>query len=464
MSFKKLEQLQRISFKVLPLLLSMLLSVFFSINSHSKSLLLPVPKPELLLPSIAAPLEQREAKITPLEYPLAQQLRPLLDNSQYMEVLKLIEKHQSQTETISPALHLLTAQIRMQLKQTDAAEKSYLAALKQMPDLVRAHQGLSILYMSTKQTKKSQKHLIRAISLGLGNSQSYAQLGYLNMQLNSPLSAVSAYQQALMLEPDDQNIQQGLLFALIGSKQLAPASSLLDGLLRESPSKIELWLQRANLALESKDNEKALSSMEVAIRLGDKTPATRQLVAQLHLSQQNYSRAVILLSELIQLEQLKMSDFDKLIGWLLQEKKWLYAGKLLTEMKTNNQQHSSYDKSRLFHYEGVLAKSKGIISQAKKLFKQAINTDPGNGDALISLASLLMDQNDFTYAELLYQRAERLQAVRLQAMLGRAQIYVNQQDYRQALNLLRETKKAFPTQHGLEDNIHTLASIVNNQS
>lgn len=439
--------------------------VFFilliSTQVQAQRLHLSVPEPEFLLPSIIAPLEQREAKITPSEYPLAQELKSLLDKLRYDEVLQLLEKHKNQADTISPALYLLTAQVQMQLKKTKEAEKSYLAALQQMPDLIRAHHGLSILYLSTEQAEKSQKSLIKAISLGLANSDSYAQLGYLNMQLNSPISAVSAYQQALMLSPNDKNVQQGLLFALVRSKQLAAANSLLDKMLREFPDKVGIWLQRANLALESKNNHKAISSMEVAIRLGDKTPETRQLLAQMHLSQQNYTRSVSLLSDLIQSQQLKMTDFDKLLDWMLREKKWHHAGKLLTKIKKNNQQYSSYNKSRLFYYEGVLAKSKGIDSQAKKLFQQAVNTDPGNGDSLIALARLVTEQGNTSHAELLYQRAERLKPVKLQSMLGRAQIYINQQDYSQALNLLREAKKTFPAQHGLESNIRTLASIVN---
>ncbi|MBV1910651.1 MAG: tetratricopeptide repeat protein [Kangiellaceae bacterium] len=433
-------------------------------NVQAKGLRLSVPEPQLFLPSISAPLEQREAKITPLEYPLAQELKPLLDNNQYSDVLTKLEKHQIQQETISPALHLLTAQIHMQLKQTESAEKNYLAALKQMPDLVRAHRGLSILYLSIGEMEQSQTSLIRAISLGLGDSNSYAQLGYLNMQLNDSLSSVSAYQQALMLAPVNKDIQQGLLFALIRSKQISAAGSLLDKMLKESPNKSAMWLQRANLALESEDKDKALASMEVAIRLGDKTPATRLLAAQIHLSKQNYNRAVFLLGALIESKQLDMSAFDGLLSWMLREKKWEHASRLLAKMKTRSQRYTSYDKSRLFHFEGVLAGSNGRTSQAKASFQRAINTDPSNGDALIALAKLVTNQSDFTHAELLYQRAERLKTVRLQAMLGRAQIYINQQGFGQALDLLRKAKHEFPTQHGLEANIQSLASIVNNQS
>ncbi|MDU0355662.1 tetratricopeptide repeat protein [Paraglaciecola aquimarina] len=162
--------------------------------------------------------------------------------------------------------------------------------------------------------------MIKAISLGAGNASLFAQLGYLNMQLDSPMSAVAAYQQALMLAPQDSNIKQGLLFALIRSKQFVPAKSLLEQILADKPNDAALWLQRANLAIESKDQHTAIASMEVAMRLGDDNPSTKQLAAQVHLKLHNYPRALVLLEELIDTAQLAMPAFQTLMNWLIREK------------------------------------------------------------------------------------------------------------------------------------------------
>ncbi len=452
------------------LLFSLLFAVCCSTSASDTSynMRLLVAKPELFLPVIHAPLDKREAQITPEEYPLAQQLRPLLEQQKYQAVLTLLTVHTAEASTVSSALYLLIAQIQMQLNQPKQAEKNYLSALQLMPDLVRAHQGLSVLYISLEQPKKAQKSLIKAISLGANNSQLYAQLAYLNMQLNSPLSAINAYQQALMLDPDNGNIKNGLLFALTRSKQYAAASSLLDQMLIENSTNADMWIQRANLALEVKDNEKALSSIEVAIRLGTNKPEIYQLAAQIHLSQKNYNRANSLLSNLIDNHQLSMDSFDKLLTWLLKEKQWQHAEKLLINMTTyindkNRTKNSNDEKSRLWHFQGVLAQSNNNNKKAEKAFNSAINLDPANGESLISLAKLLFKTNQLARAELLYQRAERLSEVKLAAMLGRAQIYIEQQQYDQALTLLRQTRKVFPQRHDLDANIQTLASIVNNQ-
>ncbi|NQZ23500.1 MAG: tetratricopeptide repeat protein [Colwellia sp.] len=442
-------------------------SLFTVVNATNFQLM--VAEPTLYLPIIGDPFESREAKITPEEYPLAQQLRHLLTQLKYQEALTVLNEYKIQSDVLSPAMYLLIAQIQMQLTQFDHAEKNYIAALKIMPDLVRAHEGLSIVYISLKQPKKAQKSLIKAISLGANNAQSYAQLAYLNMKLNSPLSAIYAYQQALMLDPGNANIRNGLLYALTRSKQFEAAASLLEQMLIENSTKADLWIQRANLALETKDNAKALSSIEVAIRLGNKKTETYQLAAQIHLTEKNYSRAVTLLNSLINTNQLSMNSFNKLLPWLLKEEQWSHAEKLITAMNLNvdvkkSSQYTSDDKSRLLHYQGVLAESKNNKLRAESFFKKAIQLDPSNGDSLISLARVSTELNNVAHAELLYQRAERFDEVKLSAMLGRAQIYIDQQQYEQALQLLRQTRKAFPQRHDLDVNIHTLASIVNNKA
>jgi len=445
-------------------------TVIFTTNADT--MLIKVTEPTLFLPIIHSPLEKREAQISPQEYPLAQTLRPLLNDKKYQQVLTLLTnytiKKNSDKSEVSPALYLLKAQIQMQLSLAEAAVESYLLAVELMPDLVRAHQGLAIAYITLKQNKKAQKSLIRAISLGANNAQLYAQLAYINMQLNDPISAINAYQQALMLNPESKSLSRGLLFAFTQSKQLLAAVSLLDKLLIEQSLDIDLWLQRANLALAFKDNEKALSSIEVAIRLGDKTPQTFQLAAQLHVSHKNYARAVDLSKQLIEQKQLSTANFNELINFLLKEKQWQQAELLLSAIHANIDkkapQYSSNDNAQLLYYQGVLAQSNNELDLAYQYYEQAITLDPTNGVALVAIAKLSVKQNKITHAELFYQRAERLKDVKLPAMLGRVQIYIDQSNYAKALTLLRETYKAFPQQQSLENNINTLASIVNNQT
>ncbi|MDU0355663.1 hypothetical protein RS130_18840 [Paraglaciecola aquimarina] len=74
----------------------------------------------------------------------------MLNSHQYTEAQGLLQQHISSAESVSPALHLLNAQLNMQLKAYAKADESFQTALASMPDLVRAHQGLATLYFTTE--------------------------------------------------------------------------------------------------------------------------------------------------------------------------------------------------------------------------------------------------------------------------------------------------------------------------
>jgi Tfp pilus assembly protein PilF len=402
----------------------------------------------------------REAKVFVEEYPLAEQLKLLLQKSEYHSALTLLSEYEG---TKSPALLLVEGQLFMQNKQWQQAESRFKQALLEMPDLTRGHLALSTLYHRQEDYHKAQGSLSKAISLGASDANQYALLGYFHMQNNDPHSAVSAYQYALMLNAENDDIRKGLLFALINSHQINAARNLLAGMLTREPNNSQLWLQRTNLAMQASDEVIALSSIEAALRLGEQRPSTRILAMQLHLKQKSYARALMLSIGLLNDKQLNFTETDKLLAWLVRENQWSNVQQVLDNTKALTATASFSEKSRLLYYKGQLALTENNVNKAEKVWKQAMQIDAGNGDTLLALATLSMDQNRYAQAELYYQRAETLQDVKLSAMLGRAQLYIQQLDYVSALTLLQQTLSTYPHRHDLQKNIRVLTNLVNNQ-
>tara|TARA_R110002167_G_scaffold361999_1_gene580813 strand:+ start:10058 stop:11413 length:1356 start_codon:yes stop_codon:yes gene_type:complete len=411
-------------------------------------------------PNLSKLFLSREAKVSVEEYPLAEQLKLLLQKSEYHSALTLLSEYEG---TKSPALLLVEGQLFMQTKQWQQAESRFKQALLEMPDLTRGHLALSTLYHRQQDYKKAQTSLSKAISLGATDANQYALLGYLHMQNNDPHSAVAAYQYALMLNAENDDIRKGLLFALINSHQINAARNLLAGMLTHEPDNSQLWLQRTNLAMQASDEIVALSSIEAALRLGEQGPSTRILAMQLHLKQKSYARALMLSIGLLDDRQLNFTETDKLLAWLVRENQWSNAQQILDNTKVLAATASFSEKSRLLHYQGQLALTGNNVKKAEKVWKQAIKIDAGNGDTLLALAALSMDQNRYAQAELYYQRAETLEDVKLSAMLGRAQLYIQQLDYVSALILLQQTLSTYPHRHDLQKNIRILTNLVNNQ-
>lgn len=415
--------------------------------------------PPVTLPDLSSLLSEREAKITPEEYTFAQKLKPLLGKNQYEQALTELENYPRQK---SPALVLLSAQLAMQLKRYPLAERYFKQAIESIPDLVRGHLGLASVYQFTHQNDRAREALSKAISLGAAGGAIYAQLGYLHLQLQEFNGAISAYQQALMLEPKKREYKLALMHAFSASGQYAPARYLVDTLLRKNPDEPQLWLQRAVVAMEMQDTHTALASAEVAIRLGDKSVASRQLASQLHLKNGGYARAVALSRELYGEGQLKFKEMDKLIGYLRQMEQWTYISSLLSDMKKHYKRYSDAQLSRYYLYQGYWAQHKGNHKALKSNLEQAVEKDVTNGAALILLAKSILLSGNATHAELLYQRAEKLEGVRLQAMLSRTQLYIDQKEYGTALALLQQTHRLYPHQSNMVGNIRSLKNLVNN--
>ena len=417
-----------------------------------------VPQPDLVLQPTARPLLDREARIEPEEFELTQRLRPLLDEQHWDQALALLEEDAK--SPVSAALDLLRAQLESITGNYDRAVSAYRSAIAKLPQFTRAHAGLGTLYLILEQPEQAREHLAKALALGATDVQTYAQLGYLNLKLANAWSAVSAYQQALVLEPNNTRWQHGLLTALVASGNYPSAGALIDEMLGSAPQRTDLWQQRANLALNRGDTETAVSSLEVALRLGDNEPANRLAAAQLHLEHGNFERAADLLRQNIADSAIDVAEVATLVSWLRHQDQLSYAQSLVEAVGERLSVLNGTDQGVYHAMGGELASSRGESSVAIRAWRRALELDATNGNALVSLAGAYADQRDFARAGLLYARAESLPSVKRRAMVGRAQALVDQGDYQAALDVLRAASSAFPGSHDIEANVQSLQRVV----
>ncbi|MGS0497944.1 tetratricopeptide repeat protein [Pseudoalteromonas mariniglutinosa] len=408
-------------------------------------------------------LSPTDIKIEPNERSFAQQVKPLLEQGNYQSVANLFKQRELNND--SPALQLLRGQVLLTLKQFKEAELALKASLSTIPDLVKAHQGLSLLYMQQGSYKQAQPHLTRCIELGQADAQVYAQLAYIHVQAEQPWSAIAAYRQALMLEPQQTQYQQGLLFSLISAGDLSQAQVLLKELLNASPENSELWLQRAQIALQQNNNKQALASIEVALKLAPTNANNQLLSAQLHLTQGSYSRSVDLLNKaLANTESAHLDEATAVsmqtLNWLIAQQKWAQAKQLIAKLTPFSNKLSKQSQAELSVYSAQLAIEQGNLKQATKRLNKALAIDPNLGDALLSLATIYQQQNQLTQARLMYVRAQALPDFQLSAWLGLAQIEIDSKNYKQALNQLKKAFNANPQRQDLLTNIRALEGLI----
>lgn len=419
---------------------------------------LEVEQPTFIIPQFSGPYREREAPIAPEEYEMAERLRGLLDAGDKQRVLKELETFYE--IELSIAMMMLKAQVYFAVEEYDKAEQTYLASLSRSPQLVRAHVDLGQLYMLQNKMKKARDYFARAIELGAKEAEVYGQLGYLNLTQHGPFSAITAYQQALAIEPENKQWQQGLFISLTQAKMFEAAQALLSDLIAKEPNNSQFWLDQAVLQLEQSRNTEALASLEMAILLGDKRVNNLKIAAQLHLQQDSFIRAVELIKAHINTEELDLTSLRAYLSWLNQREMWTDVEDVLTELMKTFAQYDDAKQSVIYLYTAELKRNQKQSKSAKSNYENAVNKDPNNGFALLSYANFLVTEKSFIDAETLFLRAEALESTQRHAMLGRAQMYVDVQNYEAALSMLQSVVSRFPNTKGIEDQIEILKKVI----
>jgi len=398
---------------------------------------------------------RHQDKLSPQEAELAQQITPLLKAQAHQDILDLIKAYQPPDQVKrSAALWLMQGQLHLTLNQPADAEHALNQALTLSPNLVRAHRTLATLYVQQKQYNKAQQHLAKAIINGMQDPQLFGQLAYINLNQGAPWSAIAGFQQALLLQPHHQPWKKGLLYALQQSGDHQTALTMVNELLNTSPTDKNLWLQRAQLSIALDSNQQAISSMEMALRHGEKNPTNLLNTAQLHLANGSMDRATDLLVTLSSNQHQNFERIEPAISWLIDQQQSQSALIILSKVK-NITSRAPAEQSVYYATLGN-AHEYNQPKIALKQYKKSLALDPNNARVLIKLAQHYRQKKQYSHAELYYQRAEIFPKYAKQSLSGLAQLAVDQQHFNKALSYLEKLKSVSDNKLSIEKNIAIL--------
>jgi tetratricopeptide (TPR) repeat protein len=284
-------------------------------------------------------------------------------------------------------------------------------------------------------------------------------MGYINARDQNWWGVVSAYQQALTLEHDNQGWQSSLLQGLNETRQYAAGLALVEQMLQDEPNDPVLWLYRAHLSLNSDRRAVALTSLETAIRLGDDSVANKQVCATLHMEQGSIARAVELLRSAVA-QDLQFDFVDQALARLGYEDEWDYFRELLASIDARRSSLTELQRSRLLTHRSSLLLHEGNRQAAIASLQEALDLDASNADALMTLGSAYQEDRDYTRAELMFQRASAFDLHRESALVSLAQLAIDQQNFARALALLRDVIGRNPARTDLQRNVDVLENLV----
>ncbi|HSC16825.1 MAG TPA: hypothetical protein VLI71_16980, partial [Gammaproteobacteria bacterium] len=145
-------------------------------------------------------------------------------------------------ENVSASMLYVIGATYLELERYVPAEAAFKAALVPLPDYLRVHEALGILYVRTERWAEARVHLARAAELGLNTTGIYVSLAAVNAKTENWWGAASALQHALAIEPENQSWQSGLLHALNETQQYAAGWALVEQMLQAEPDDAVLWL------------------------------------------------------------------------------------------------------------------------------------------------------------------------------------------------------------------------------
>jgi tetratricopeptide (TPR) repeat protein len=195
------------------------------------------------------------------------------------------------------------------------------------------------------------------------------------------------------------------------------------------------------------------------MRLGDDSVANKQVAATLHLERGSIARAVELLKS-ASTEDLDFQFMDQALAWLVYENEWDYFRDLLAAVDQRRSSLTELERSRLLTRRSSLQLRDGNQPAATASLQEAVELDASNGEALMALAQDYRDGRDYTRAELMFQRASTFDLYREGALVSLAQLAIDQQNFERALALLRDVVSRNPARMDVQRNVDLLENLV----
>ncbi len=409
-------------------------------------------------PSAPPPRTFREAaaQIRPMDTGEAPPTRPVRTEANATRSVLIDGRSRLGPDTISAAVLYVIGHAYFSLQRYLPAETAFHLALRGVPNHVRAHESLGMLYLRTERYADARVHLERLAELGRNTALVHSATGYLEQKTGRYWAAADAFQRALVLEPDNRTALRGLLHALTETREHAKARALVEQLLRAAPDDLTLWLYRAQITLGAGERASTIASLETALRLGDDSAANRLTCVALHMESGNIARAVDLLQD-SSARGLEFSLVDQALGWLANENEWNAFRELVASV--DRAALSGVEQSRLLTRRASLALRDSNRRAASTALQEALALDPSNADALMALGQIYRAERDYGRADLLFQRASAYAAVLENALVARAEVAIDQENFEGAIAHLQSAVSGNPARADLRRNIDLLEDL-----
>ncbi len=317
----------------------------------------------------------------------------------------------------------------LQKGQIEEARDWMLKAVTKFDNFLRAHTNLGMLYTRLNKTKEAIPHITKALALGQTNEQLFGMLAYCHLQNGDPLSAESAYRNAIMLGPKTVDWKTGLAQALFAQQKAAEAIALLDELLKQQPDKELFWSMQALAYLANQQPMKAAQNLETLAMMDAATAKDYSTLADIYLSESIYPLAGQAYINSLTAKNAPATAEGPLRSAEMLAVRAAYpqAQQLLDAIEKHFTEMPQTDRLKALKIRSRIATALEATDQAVAILKEVIQTDPLDGEALLLLANHYQSEGsaeDLVQSVFYLERAIKVPSVEAEAGVRLAQALV----------------------------------------
>jgi len=389
-------------------------------------------------------LPDREPPLTEGEFALLERLAPMIQNSPQM-VISALTNVLVDGLPLSATFDQMLAGVYVAAEEWTQAEEAYRRAINKFPSFQRAWNGLGSMHMRLGLHAEAIKSLSQSIELGASDAQTFGLLGYALLQEGKFIAAETAYDTALLREPDNIRWLEGKVRIIAESGRHAEAIAAVSELQKQNPTNPEYWRLQANAYLALEDLSGTARSLEIARLLGPSNADALYLLGSVYMRQDLPTLAFDAYLAAMELEPAASPGLILAVArTLLARHRYALAERL---MEAAAERIVSWPAVNLVDRHlvlGQLAVQRGDLVAARGEYEKLLEFKPLHPEALFRIARVLIDLKESERAEYYLVKVRGDVAYEYAAQLYLARLRIEAEHYEEALAPLREAMRLRP--------------------
>lgn len=334
--------------------------------------------------------------------------------------------------------------LHLQEGNFEEAAKHFDFAIKKFPDFRRAHKNRGFALVRQQNFDDAARSLTRAVELGEWDNAVFGLMGFCYLGLEQYASALTAYNNAILLDPENTDWRLGIIKSNVGIGNYKIAISMLDELIANSPDNTKLWELQAGVLVQANELAKAIVNYELLREMGKLDSKMLMFVGDLYMTLEQAEVAVPVYSQALGQANVDLAKRGlRAAEAMVNQGEFSNAKTLFSKLRQIDGQAQA-EELKLLRLESKVDMAEGREKSAITTLEEIVAKNPLDGDALMMIGDyhLTNDENEKAFHR--YQLASRIEGFQADAQVKMGQVRVQQRKYNEAIELIRKAQELRP--------------------